>query len=328
MLVTREKAIQAAEQFLSGFARYTETYFGEGTAAKILDIDPNITLDEFADIKQDEGYSDPTDFGQFEFVALIADVYDYAATGYCSYQSPGERLSDLQPFWEVFKESTINLMDAYANFFIEITIDEKPILDILWDVSNTAMARMKLPGGEDWDDLTLAEVASLAGISVKAVRNAANNKGPNQLRITKKGSSVIVNPEDALIWLRRRGDFKEYKPYDDGPIPVQSYENIEEFILNIHAICQTKDLNIQEAFPEIKLDKHHAVSMPSLENGTVGFEVSGVSATQLYEFAVKVNVDDPSVFAIEGMKVIGAFNAVEKAKSELSLTNKGVKEDE
>ena len=57
-------------------------------------------------------------------------------------------------------------------------------------------------------------------------------------------------------------------------------------------------------------------------------DVSGINAKQLYEFAVKVNVDDPSTFAIEGMKVIASFNAVEQAKTELGLTNKGEKGNE
>ncbi|MEZ5646024.1 MAG: hypothetical protein R3E94_03270 [Burkholderiaceae bacterium] len=57
------------------------------------------------------------------------------------------------------------------------------------------------------DSLTIADVALLANMDERSVRNAANPRMPNPLRTQQVGLRTVVTPEDALEWLRKRRGF-------------------------------------------------------------------------------------------------------------------------
>jgi hypothetical protein len=86
----------------------------------------------------------------------------------------------------------------------------------------TAVARMVLDGGErytdfavsehglgngDWGYLTLSEVALLANMDERSVRNAANPKLPDPLKTEAMGKRSLVKPEEARRWLAGRKGF-------------------------------------------------------------------------------------------------------------------------
>lgn len=59
----------------------------------------------------------------------------------------------------------------------------------------------------NFGNLTIADIALLANMDERSVRNAANPRLPNPLRTQQVGSRTLVSPEDALEWLRRRRGF-------------------------------------------------------------------------------------------------------------------------
>jgi hypothetical protein len=92
----------------------------------------------------------------------------------------------------------------------------------------TAVARIVLEGGwrendhggrqygmlkGDMNHLTLADVALLANMDERSVRNAANPKLPDPLKTELNDSRTMVPPQEARRWLAGRKGF----------IPTQSY---------------------------------------------------------------------------------------------------------
>lgn len=55
--------------------------------------------------------------------------------------------------------------------------------------------------------LTIADVALLANMDERSVRNAANPRLRNPLKTQQVGARTLVSPEDALEWLSRRRGF-------------------------------------------------------------------------------------------------------------------------
>lgn len=85
-------------------------------------------------------------------------------------------------------------------------------------VFDTTWARLKLDSGNDcpavWEfdsgsGLTLFEVALLAGMSERSVRNATLASARDRLKTSAAGSRVLVSPPEALRWLRGRRGFVE-----------------------------------------------------------------------------------------------------------------------
>ena len=71
------------------------------------------------------------------------------------------------------------------------------------------------PGNGDFGYLTLAEVALLADMDERSVRNAANSKLPNPLMTEPVGRRSLVRPEEARRWLADRRGFVPTKATSD-----------------------------------------------------------------------------------------------------------------
>ena len=93
------------------------------------------------------------------------------------------------------------------------------------------------PGSGDFGYLTLAEVALLADMDERSVRNAANPKLPNPLITEPVGRRSLVRPEAARRWLANRKGFVKTKPtnesdedrlprFDLPPLPQAFYDDV------------------------------------------------------------------------------------------------------
>ena len=72
------------------------------------------------------------------------------------------------------------------------------------------------PGSGDFGYLTLAEVALLADMDERSVRNAANPKLPNPLATEAVGRRSLVRPEEARRWLATRKGFVATKVINEA----------------------------------------------------------------------------------------------------------------
>lgn len=97
-------------------------------------------------------------------------------------------------------------------------------------VVRTAVARHVLDGGTRWTDyedgeleaLSLSEVALLADMDERSVRNAANPKLAKPLVTASSGKRTYVAIEDARKWLEGRKGFIPTQPADSTPAPLTS----------------------------------------------------------------------------------------------------------
>lgn len=147
-----------------------------------------------------------------------SEMYDYGVTG-----TPTD---DLFPEGHVYGthgriERFLRGMDTpHMRLYLEESDNPPPNLTML--AVQSAVARMVLDGGwrhtdygasaygvrkSDMNYLTLAEIALLANMDERSVRNAANPKLPDPLKTEQVGKRSLVSPEEARRWLAGRKGF-------------------------------------------------------------------------------------------------------------------------
>lgn len=153
----------------------------------------------------------------------VNDMYDYGIDGIPTPDLfPGGHIGDHHGVAERFLEA----MDTpTARIFLAEHDVVPPRLALV--TVRCAIARMVLDGGwrhtdyaagtfgmlnGDWQRLTISEMALLADMDERSVRNAANPKLPDALKTEQVGQRSLVSPEEARRWLGRRKGFVPTKP--------------------------------------------------------------------------------------------------------------------
>ncbi|MEP5763299.1 MAG: hypothetical protein ABJ308_01830 [Halieaceae bacterium] len=93
-------------------------------------------------------------------------------------------------------------------------------------VLNKFSARIKLDHGNmegQERELSIAEVALLAGMKEKSVRNASQN----DLKTETRGGMTVVSSRNALEWLRKRRNFVESRPLENEAC-MQAFREIAD----------------------------------------------------------------------------------------------------
>lgn len=101
------------------------------------------------------------------------------------------------------------------------------------------------PGSGGFGYLTLAEVALLADMDERSVRNAANPKLPNPLMTEQVGRRSLVRPEEARRWLANRKGFVPTKAINGGNedrLPSYDLELPPAFVKDVRR--EAKELDI------------------------------------------------------------------------------------
>jgi transcriptional regulator with XRE-family HTH domain len=128
-------------------------------------------------------------------------------------------------FAKGFRFGDINIPDNFLDgmgLFYTLTKDlidhiEDSKYKFLFDAAN---ARVTLDNG---DYLSLKEIALLAGVDERTVRNAASSKDANSLKTKKSGGSTIVDNDEAKRWLANRPDFKPTEYIEDTTLDTPRY---------------------------------------------------------------------------------------------------------
>lgn len=148
----------------------------------------------------------------------VSEMYDYGISGIPTKDlGPGIRIDGLPAHAEMF----LRAIDTPSmRIYLEECDIAPPRLAML--AVRSAVARTVLDGAErytdyaageqgigngDWGYLTLAEVALLANMDERSVRNAANPKLPDPLKTESVGKRSLVTPEEARRWLAGRKSF-------------------------------------------------------------------------------------------------------------------------
>lgn len=148
----------------------------------------------------------------------VSEMYDYGVMG--------------RPTGDLVPGNIINGRHAQIETFLR-AMDTPPMRIYLEESDNTpprlairavqsAVARMVLDGGDRYTDfeagdyevieadahyLTIAEMALLANMDERSVRNATNPKLPDPLKTEKIGKRSLVNREEGRRWLASRKGF-------------------------------------------------------------------------------------------------------------------------
>lgn len=148
----------------------------------------------------------------------VSEMYDYGIMGIpTGGLVPRNRINGVHAHIEIF----FRAMDTLPmKLFLDAKENAPPRLAVR--AVQSAVARMVLDGGgrytdfgtdeyglgkDDGDYLTLAEVALLANMDERSVRNAANPKLPDPLKTEQVGKRSLVRPEEARRWLASRKGF-------------------------------------------------------------------------------------------------------------------------
>lgn len=164
----------------------------------------------------------------------VSEMYDYGVMGVPTGDLvPGGIINGAHAHIEMF----LRAMDTpYMRVYLEQCDNALPRLAML--AVQSAVARMVLDGGDRFTDfgmgefgvgngdhgyLTLSEVALLANMDERSVRNAANPKLPDPLKTEQVGKRSLVNPEEARRWLSGRKGFIPTNKHE-GAVPERPQE--------------------------------------------------------------------------------------------------------
>ena len=177
----------------------------------------------------------------------MSEMYDYGVLGIPSRDLSGGRITSTHAHIEMF----LHAMNTMAmQIFLHAYENQPPRLAM--HTVEISVARVVLDGGEryseygtdthgigkgDWGYLTLAEVALLANMDERSVRNAANPKLTDPLKTEQVGKRSLVSPEEARRWLAGRKGFTPTKQYE-GDQPIKPKEFNMELPLDLAELIE------------------------------------------------------------------------------------------
>jgi len=150
----------------------------------------------------------------WDVTAYLERLYDYGILG-ITYDSYGSMDSESKYTYVcAFIE---DLMNSRVHDELEAATGRNFYPRMALEAAQTALARQILEedrelfyafGGQGREgELTIRDVALLARMEEKSVRNAANPKRPGHLKTRSKDGSTYVEPADAREWLKARGRY-------------------------------------------------------------------------------------------------------------------------
>ncbi len=129
----------------------------------------------------------------------------------------------------------------------------------LYDLAN---ARWTFDNG---DYLSVKELALLAGVDERTIRNSASSKEDNKLITKKSGGSTVIENKEALRWLNTRPDFKPTQFISDTTLDSPRYfEDAIGFGKFITHCLHNKSLSSKEVASTLGVVEQ---SIIDLENG-------------------------------------------------------------
>lgn len=310
---SKEQAIEASHQFLSGLARYAQCFFDDGAGARLLRVESLQPEFEFCQLENSTAkHSDSAQFDEFAFPQTVALLYDFAASGLgTSMEEIENAISEGWSFHEVFSYGGC-FLDRLGQDLIDPTA-----IEIIEMVYKAAEARAVIIGHDLYagNDIRLDCLAALAGVSVKTLRNAASNAGPNQLKTMKKGAATVISAPVALAWLRSRPGFKESQV---GEAPnLESYTDINQLGLHLATICNQANMSVESLVSDLQLSQQQALDLQTLIDKKNTDLLEHLNAPIFAAIGKYLKFQNPIDFALEAIRVVAAHNGVSLAKQQL-----------
>lgn len=320
--VTKEDAKMAAIEFLVPLAMWTDCFFDGKAGARLLKIDeanynggdrtPVSENDEPTD-EEIKSYIAKSHLEDAVFVRKIEQIFDFAKSGIETEYEDGYSILDLiielGSFRHVFgsrpvlcfKDNGINQLDHRG-------------LDILLAVTDAAYARWQLTEG---DSLSLEDVALLAGVSIKTIRNAVSSKGHDKLILSgskDSDGSLLVENDEAYRWLVTKRGFTGPFLYAEEPA-YQTYEILGHFRHHCFVLRKLAKLEIADLSKSLGWDEYVTDAYANLENLATTESLELLTPSVLIALGNFYQSKNLTTFVVEGSKILASVVAELRAKT-------------
>ncbi|MBD9363777.1 hypothetical protein [Methylomonas fluvii] len=323
--ITRDDAKEAAMMFLGILAMWTDCFFDEKAGARLLNIDEGSY--EGGDIHYDhapppvlEKYIPQSNLENAVFVRRIEEIFDFAQTGTWS---GVDTINGTQYFGAWLEEAVIEL-GAFKQIFNRRPIlsfkdsgvamlggGEDQILDTLFAITDAAEARWKL---SERHDLTLDEIALLAGVGIKTVRNAVSLKGHDRLiSAGRTEDKTVVDAEEAYRWLLTKKGFTGPFLYHEEP-PFDSYETLGQFRHHCYVMRTLAKLEIAELAKNLGWNESLIQAYTDLEKLDVSEKLELLTPETLMQIGKFYQSEYLNTFVVDGSRILAAVVAEHRAK--------------
>lgn len=324
--LTKKDAKKAAMEFLGIIAMWTDCFFDEKAGARLLKIDEESY--EGGDIHYDSSppdvldkYISQSDLENSVFVRRICEIFEFAQTGTWN----GMDSINGTKYFDAWILETVIELGSFINIFDKRPIlsfkdngvailggEDDPILDTLFMVTDAAYARWKLL--EHADSLTLDEIALLAGVGLKTVRNAASSKGHDRLITSgRKDDKTVVDPEEAYRWLLTKKGFTGPFLYHEEP-PYNTYETLGQFRHHCYVLRTLAKLEIADLAKQLGWNESHTQAYTDLENLDVTEKLSILTPNTWLELGKFYKSENLNTFVVEGSRILASVVAEYRAK--------------
>lgn len=152
--------------------------------------------------------------GASRFIGIAESYYSYAIDGVLNTSEAVIQDSNWLDFssfinqarWDAEFHATNSLAPGLEKLFKLGAIRARLDIDTLGDAAEAALPEVLRNTACGY--LTLLEIAFLAQMNEKSVRNATQPTAPDRLYTRKEGVRTVVDSQEALRWLKGRRNFK------------------------------------------------------------------------------------------------------------------------
>lgn len=215
------------------------------------------------------------DPSKFLVTDVLLEMYDYGVDGL---------RRDIAHNWIDFATDTEAFIAGLLNFPLLNESGVKYSLRLTSHVLRLATARWKLDDEEGMSAiglevqepvycgvLTLNEVALLASMDEKSVRNATNPKLKNHLKTFNRGTRTYVNAQDAREWLAGRRGFKPTVNIDstaERDLEKVGFFSANDFGSYVRIQREKRNLGIADVAGKLALPDWTQERLAALEEGS------------------------------------------------------------
>lgn len=316
-IFSKQELMTDVRNVLFAFSRELGRIYGSNNAQCLMGLTKEVCPHTGA---MDEELREEISVDQFAVTSYMSDLYDYAILGILH--------ADLRDDWEIVQEDIKGFFDGLCDFPLLSNNADDYSLDRSLQVIELSCLRMVLDEGgycvlEDgttlWGHITLKELAYLAGIDEKSIRNMATPKAKNPLKTVKHGSRTFVEIEVAKEWLRQRG-FKEteFRSRDsERDISITGFLSSTDLGGYVREVRERAKLTVPELANQVGTsDAVEKISQ--LEQGIWSFEVNFFT-----ELAQSLNLDArPFVMAVLQLHQRDEMAKIERQLDQVGQTSK------
>jgi len=326
--ITKEDAKEAAMMFLGILAMWTDCFFDEKAGARLLDIDKESKESyEGGDIHYDcsppevlKKYIPQSNLENAVFVRRIEEIFEFAQTGTWSGVDTInetqdfdawllETMTELNSFWGMFsKRPNLTFKDSGVAM---LGGEGDPILDILFAITMAAYARWALL---EKHTLTLDQIALLAGVGIKTVRNAVSSKGHDRLIVAgRQEDKTMVDPDEAYRWLLTKKGFTGPFLCHEEP-PFDSYETLGQFRHHCYVMRTLAKLEVADLAKNLGWSDDLIQAYTDLEKVDVSEKLELLTPSILMEIGKFYQSKNIHTFVVDGSRILAAVVAEYRAK--------------